>query len=122
MPANNIKIMGDTLLEKIKAKYRVSYDEQTNSILVGLTTCKRITSHSADEGFHINSKKPKRKICFSKDVIALFIECQKEDKTKDITIFDIQNAAISLKVMYQKVTLKSVVDFIRKKFEGIKKI
>lgn len=122
MPANNSKLMSDILLKKIKDKYVVEYDAEQDEIVVGLTTCKRKTIHSRKEPFHINSKKPKRKICFSMTVIDLFIDFQSEESTKDITIFDVQNAVIELKIMYQKITKISVLNLIRKKFEGIKKI
>ena len=122
MPANNSKIMSQSLLDKLKAKYRINYDAQTNVIIVGLTTCKRETIHFANMPFHINSKKPKRKVCFNTQVIGMWIDFQKDDTTKDITIFDVQNAVTELKVMYQKINSKNVLALIRKKFEGIRKI
>lgn len=123
MPANNSKIMSQMVLEKIKKKYIVEYDESQNLILVKLSSCKRVTAHQPDLPFHINSKKePKRKVCFNTVVIKMWIDLQKDDKTKDISIFDVQNAATELKVMYQRITQKNVLNLIRHKFEGIKKI
>lgn len=123
MPANNSKIMSDSTLAMMKNKYKVEYDKEKNEMIVSLSTCARKTRHTAKQSFHINSKvNPKRKVCFSIPIINIFIECQNDPKTKDITIFDIQNAATSLKVMYQRVTKQSVVNFVNKKFDGIKKI
>ena len=123
MPANNSKVMSDTLLNEIKAKYQVKYVKETNDLIVSLSTCCRKTSHKADRPFHINSKsKPKRKICFCQTVIDLFVDFQSNEKTSNITIFDVQNAVNSLRVMYQKITKQNVINFIKSKFNGIKKI
>lgn len=123
MPANNSKVMSDTLLNELKAKYKVDYDKDSNALIVSISTCCRKTSHQANMPFHINSKsKPKRKICFGQTVIDLFVEFQSDEKTSNITIFDVQNAVNSLRVMYQKITKQNVINFIKSKFNGIKKI
>lgn len=121
MPANNSKIMGEVLLKQIKAKYLISYDAESNVINVSLSTCKRVTKHDVG-AFIINSKKPKRKFCFSESVVKMWVELQQDDKTKDITLFDVQNATTALRVMYQKVTKQNVVKLIKEKFDGITKI
>lgn len=121
MPANNSKIMSDILLKQIKSKYIISYDSAENVVKVALSTCKRVTKHQPG-AFIINSKKPKRKFCFSESVVLMWIEFQQDDKTKDISLFDVQNASTALRVMYQKVTKQNVIKLIKEKFDGITKI
>lgn len=113
--------MSNVLLKQIKSKYVISYDKENDLVLVGLSTCKRVTKHQPTS-FIINSKKPKRKFCFSEPVVKMWIEFQLDDKTKDISLFDVQNASTALKVMYQKITKENVIKLIKEKFDGITKI
>lgn len=123
MPANNSKVMSDEILEALNNKYSIVYNAENNTLIVSLKTWKRSTVHNADDFFHINSKvNPKRRVIFSKTAIDIFKELQQNDKTKHITLFDVQNAANKLKVMYQKVTQQKVVELCMKGFDGIKRI
>lgn len=122
MPANNSKIINSELLQKLNMKYRIMYDKEKDIILVTLSTCKRITVHDANKPFHINAKKYGRKICFNMTVIDIWKDIIQNKKTSHITLFDVQNAATMLKVMYQPITKDKIVNLLKNKFTGIKKI
>lgn len=122
MAGNNSKVMSSVLLKKFNNTYTVTYDSENNNIVVGLTTCKRITVHDASKPFHINAKKFHRKVCFDTFIIELWKELQLEDSTKDITIFDVKNSVTIMKVTYQKITKQKVIELVRKGFNQIKKL
>lgn len=123
MPANNSRVLSDDMLEQLKNKYSIVYNVENNTLTVSLKTWNRSTVHDADAFFHINSKsKPKRKVVFGALAIDIFKELQQDDKTKHITLFDVQNAVNKLKVMYQKITKQKVVELCMKGFDGIKRI
>lgn len=123
MPANNCRVLSDELLAQLNDKYSVVYNPDDNTLVVSLKKMRRTTVHNADGWFHINSKvKPKKKIVFSREVIEIFKELQQDAKTKYITIFDAQNAANKLRVMYQKITKQKIIELCMKGFDGIKRI
>ena len=122
MPDNNRKALDDMTLYKLKAMYTIEYDEPSNSIVVGLTTCKRKTSHPADKQFCINCKKLKKKIVFSLLAIEFFKEFSKDKKMNKYTLFDVNNAINKLKIMYQKPDRDNVSNLLRNDFRGIKKL
>lgn len=122
MPANNSKVMSQPLLQKLNMKYIIKYDKDNDAIVVSLSTCKRVTIHDANRPFHINAKKYKRKICFNMTVIDIWKELSEEKKYSIYTIFDVQNAATTLKVMYQPITKQKIIELLKHKFEGIKKV
>lgn len=123
MPANNSRVMSDELLKQFNDKYSVVYNPQTNELIVSLKKRKRSTSHDAERPLFISSRsKPKRKVCFSADVVLMFKEFQQDDKLKHISIFDMQNAANKLRVMYQRVSKEKVIELCIKGFAGIKRI
>lgn len=111
MARNNIKILSPAQLEKLNAKYYFEVDGQ--DILVGLNGYQRVTRHSRDKCFHINSRNDvKRKICFSKEAIDIWLTC-KENKLK-LSLFDVQNAVNNLTVTYQPVSYENVVRFFNR--------
>lgn len=122
MPANNSKIISPQLLQKLNLKYNVSYDKDNDRIIVALSTCKRVTIHDANKPFHINAKKYNRKICFNMTVIDIWKQITQNKSTAYYSIFDVQNAATMLKVMYQPVTKDKILALLKQKFNGIKKI
>ena len=123
MPANNARVMSDELLKAFNDKYSVVYNPRTNELVVSLKKWKRSTSHDAEQPFFINSRSnPKRKVCFSSEVVSMFKVFQQDDKLKHISIFDMQNAANKLRVMYQRVTKEKVIELCTKGFSGIKRI
>lgn len=123
MPANNCKIMTDAMLKQFNDKYSIVYKAETDQFIVSLKSWNRSSIHDASEKFSINSKKnPKRKIVFASVAIDIFKELQSDDKTKHISIFDVQNAVNKLKVMYQKITKQKILELCMKGFSGIKKI
>lgn len=122
MPANNSKIMSQQMLQKLNMKYVIKYDSEKDKIVVSLSTCKRVTIHDADKPFHINAKKYRRKVCFNMTVIEIWKELSQEKKYSYATIFDVQNAATTLKVMYQPITKQKIIELLKHKFDGIKKV
>ena len=122
MPANNSKVLDNDMLHKLNMKYVIKYDKDKDKIVVSLSTCKRVTIHDADKPFHINAKKYRRKVCFNMTTIELWKEITQEQRYAYITIFDVQNAITTLKVMYQAVTKQKVLELLKHKFDGIKKI
>lgn len=123
MPANNSKVLSDKVLAQLNDKYSIVYNANDNTLVVSLKSWNRSTVHDASKWFHINSKvKPKKKIVFSREVIEIFKELQLDTKTKHITLFDAQNAANKLKVMYQKITKQKIIELCMKGFDGIKRI
>lgn len=121
MPANNSKVMSSKILRQLNEKYIVKYDDVEDKIVVTLSTCKRITVHDSNKPFHINAKKI-RKVCFNMTVIDIWKELTKEKKYALYTIFDVQNAATLLKVLYQPITKQKILEQLKHKFEGIKKV
>lgn len=122
MPANNTRILQPDILQKLKMKYVIKYDDVNDKIIVTLNTCKRITEHDGDKPFHINAKKYNRKVCFNMTTIEIWKELVQENATKDVSLFDVQNATTMLKVMYQPITKDRVVHLLKHKFTGIKEI
>lgn len=123
MPANNAKVMDDIVRKQMNDKYRISYDESNDKIVVELTTCKRKTLHDSSVSFCILSKrKPKRKIVFSLEDITIWLECLKDEKTKHITLIDVHDTIVKLKVMYQKASKEKVYELLQKDSTKIKKI
>ena len=123
MPANNSRVMSDELLKMFNDKYAIVYNPQTNELIVSLKKWKRSTTHDADKPFFINSRvNPKRKVCFSFDIVSMFKDFQQNDKLKHISLFDMQNAANKLRVMYQRVSKEKVIELCVKGFAGIKRI
>lgn len=122
MPANNSKVMSQQMLHKLNSKYVIKFDKESDTIVVALSTCKRETVHDANKPFHINAKTFKRKVCFNMTVIDIWKELSQEKKTSMYTIFDVQNAATLLKVMYQPVTKQKILEQLKHKFEGIKRV
>lgn len=55
-------------------------------------------------------------------VIEIWKELSQEKKYSYATIFDIQNAATTLKVMYQPITKQKIIELLKHKFDGIKKV
>ncbi len=120
MPRNNLRLMSDTLLAQLKEKFVITYDETDDSITVGLSNIKRKTKHPATEGFAINSKQPKRKVCFNIETIDIWKALLKLDK--NINIFDVQNAIVKLRVRYFDVTPDAVMNEIKHGFKGIRRV
>lgn len=118
---NNAKVLSSTTLKKFKSKYVVTFDKANDVIVVGIADSARTTSHNANESFHINSKKFHRKICFGLDSIRLWKELQEDDSTKDVTIFDVHNAIVMLKAMYQRPDKNKIVEIARNGFDGVKR-
>lgn len=123
MPANNARAMSKDELHALNDKYKISYQSDKELILVELSTCARKTFHWAGKSFSLNSKQnPKRKIVFSETVVKMWQKFQLDDRHKMHTIFDVQNAVVMLKLMYQPVTEQKVIELLRKGFDGIKKL
>ena len=122
MPANNYRVLSQNILSKLNSKYIIKYDKDANNIVVSLSTCRRVTVHDANKPFHINAKSLKKKVCFNMTVIDIWKELSQERKYSIYTIFDVQNAANLLKVMYQPITKQKIIEQLKHKFEGIKKV
>lgn len=119
---NNAKVLSSALLQKFKDKYIITYVPEDDTVQVTCTDCARLTVHKASDGFSINAKKFNRKISFDKRSIEIWKELLQDDKMKDITIFDVHNALVILKAMYQKPTKERIVEIARCGFNGVKKL
>ena len=122
MPANNSRVLSRQQLKQFNDKYKVTYDADTNSIIVNIASTARTTRHDADKPFHINAKCLKRKVCFDMTIIEIWKELTQDKKTANITIFDVKNAVTTLKVMYQPITKQKILELYKHNFEGIKKV
>lgn len=118
---NNAKVLSSSMLRKFKEKYIVTYVPDDDTIRVTCTDCARLTVHNASDGFSINAKKFHRKISFGKKSIETWKELLQDEQTKDVTIFDVHNALVILKAMYQKPTKERIVEIAKHGYNGVKR-
>lgn len=114
MPDNNRKVLDKFTLDKLNALYIMSYDKGTDKIVVGTKFSSRITMHDASEPFSLNVKRLNRKITFSKLEIDIWKKIQNDSHDKQYSLFDIHNEATKLKVRYQTIDEKSILDALQK--------
>lgn len=123
MPENHSKLIPIHVLEALKIKYKVVYDIEQQAIFVKMANSNRSTRHDIDKPFHINSKsEPKRKVCFNLATINAWLEIASDPKNSKYTIFDVQNARIALKSMYQSLSVASILAYMKAGFTGIKRV
>ena len=123
MPENNSRLIPREVLNALKTKYKVVYEPEKQGIYVLMANGNRATRHELNEPFHINSKSnPKRKVCFNLTTINAWLEITKDPKNQRFTIFDVQNARIALKAMYQSQDTASILTYLKSNFVGIKRI
>ena len=119
MPDNNRKALSTMILSKLEAVYSFEYDADTDEVITKLSTCKKQTRHPASKTFVINAKKFKKKLQFTPDVIELWKSFQSNNELKKHSLIEVNNVVNKLKIMYQEPTRQTVINMLRRDFDGI---
>lgn len=110
MPRNHIKLLTTDQLEILNADYYFELDDAEKNVIVKLYNYERKTAHPIGKGFSINSRI--RKISFSPEAIDIWVQMYKKDCHMSTTLFDVQQAANRLSILYQEINIESVKSMI----------
>lgn len=100
MPANNIRILNDVELHTLNSKYSFKYEGGV--ILVSTSNYSKITAHTLDKKFYLNTKIGKMTITV--EAIKQWVENFKDK----YSLIDVQNAINTLIVTYQQHTTSEI--------------
>ncbi len=109
--ANNCRALSENELAFMNEKYKFWLEGE--NVCVKCKNRARVTYHPRHEKFSINVKRV-RKITYSVDAIDMFDRFLKDEKTKNFTLTDIQNALNICRLTYQELNDTNVLLILNK--------
>lgn len=109
MPRNNIKLLTKEQQEMLDRAFY--FELKDDFIVVKLYNYERKTLHDRHKSFTINSKV--RKVTFTKEAIDIWCDMYNDDPEMMTTLFDVQQAANRVSLLYQTPTRENVEEMIK---------